>query len=194
MIETFVSWFLGVISNGIGEKSKRKREIKNLQDSTRQEVVREVKNDLLACIEEMNEQFKDFEKLREKGFHSSCDEFIEFCNQYIEDHSYHTAKYKKLEMDLPDDGGLDELLQIVKMEKFCLDITSKNVMSDVYFQTLDEEKKNNILEEFRMMSFKYSELYSKYDSAYLKRVLSTYVNGNHKVIFDYLFKSSYMPV
>ena len=141
MIETFVSWFLGVISNGIGEKSKRKREIKNLQDSTRQEVVREVKNDLLACIEEMNEQFKDFEKLREKGFHSSCDEFIEFCNQYIEDHSYHTAKYKKLEMDLPDDGGLDELLQIVKMEKFCLDITSKNVMSDVYFQTLDEEKK-----------------------------------------------------
>lgn len=178
LIETFVSWFLGVISNGIGEKSKRKREIKNLQDSTRQEVVREVKNDLLACIEEMNEQFKDFEKLREKGFHSSCDEFIEFCNQYIEDHSYHTAKYKKLEMDLPDDGGLDELLQIVKMEKFCLDITSKNVMSDVYFQTLDEEKKNNILEEFRMMSFKYSELHSKYDSAYLKRVLSTYVNGN----------------
>lgn len=48
----------------------------------------------MACIEEMNEQFKDFEKLREKGFHSSCDEFIEFCNQYIEDHSYHTAKYK----------------------------------------------------------------------------------------------------
>ena len=39
LIETFVSWFLGVISNGIGEKSKRKREIKNLQDSTRQEVV-----------------------------------------------------------------------------------------------------------------------------------------------------------
>ena len=30
-------------------------------NSTRQEVVREVKNDLLACIEEMNEQFKDFE-------------------------------------------------------------------------------------------------------------------------------------
>lgn len=28
LIETFVSWFLGVISNGIGEKSKRKREIK----------------------------------------------------------------------------------------------------------------------------------------------------------------------
>ena len=112
----------------------------------------------------MNEQFKDFEKLREKGFHSSCDEFIEFCNQYIEDHSYHTAKYKKLEMDLPDDGGLDELLQIVKMEKFCLDITSKNVMSDVYFQTLDEVKKNNILEEFRMKSFKYSELYTKYDT------------------------------
>ena len=178
LIETFVSWFLGVISNGIGEKSKRKREIKNIQDSTRQEVVREEKNDLLTCIEEMNEHFKDFEKLREKGLHSSCDEFIELCNQYIEDHPYHTAKYKKLEMDLPDDGGLDELLQIVKVEKFCLDISSKNVMSDVYFQKLDEEKKNNILEEFRMMSFKYSELYSKYNSAYLKKVLSTYANGN----------------
>lgn len=178
LIETFVGWFLNVISNGIGEKRKRKKEIQNLQDSTRQEVVREVKGDLLACIEEMNRQFKDFEKLIEKGFYSSCDEFIELCNQYIEDHSYHTEKYKKFEMDLPDDGGLDELLQIVKMEKFCLDITSKNVMSDVYFQTLDEEKKNNILEEFRMMSFKYSELYSKYDSAYLKKVLSTYANGN----------------
>lgn len=83
LIETFLSWFLGVISNGIGEKSKRKREIKNLQDSIGQEIVREVKNDLLACIEEMNEQFKDFEKLIEKGFHSSCDEFIELCNQYI---------------------------------------------------------------------------------------------------------------
>lgn len=27
LIETFVSWFLGVISNGIGEKNKRKREM-----------------------------------------------------------------------------------------------------------------------------------------------------------------------
>lgn len=180
LIEALVGWFLDVISNGIGEKCKRKKEIQNLQDSTRQEVAREVKSDLLACIEEMNEQFKDFEKLIEKGFYSSCDEFIELCNQYIEEHYYHTAKYKKLEMDLPDDGGLDELLQIVKMEKFCLDISSKNVMSDVYFRKLDEEKKNNILQEFRMMSFKYSELYSKYDSAYLKKVLSAYVNVKNR--------------
>lgn len=178
LIETFFSWFLGAVSNGISEKRKRKREIKSVQETARQEIVKEVKNDLLACMEEMNEQFKDFEKLREKGFHSGCDEFIKLCNKYIKDHFYHSTKYKKLEMDLPDDGGLDELLQIVKMEKFCLDITSKNVMSDVYFQTLDEEKKNNILEEFRMMSSKYSELYSKYDSTYLKKVFSTYVNGN----------------
>ena len=72
LIETFVGWFLSVISNGIGEKSKRKKEIQNLQDSTRQEVVREVKGDLLACIEEMNGQFKDFEKLIEKGLVSKC--------------------------------------------------------------------------------------------------------------------------
>lgn len=120
---------------------------------------------------------KDFEKLIEKGYYSSCNEFIKLCNQYIENHFYHTAKYKKFEMDLPDDGGLDELLQIVKMEKVCLDIASKNVMSDVYFQTLDKEKQYNILKEFRMMSYKYSEFYSKYDSAYLKKVFSTYVNG-----------------
>lgn len=178
LIEALVSWILSVVSNCIGEKRKRKTEIKSLQETTRQEIVKEVKNDLLACIEEMNEQFKDFEELIEKGFHSSCDEFIELCNQYIKEYSYHTSKYKKLEMDLPDDGGLDELLQIVKREKFFLDIATKNVMSDVYFQTLDEEKKNNILEEFRMMSFKYSELFSKYDSTFLKKVLSTYVNGN----------------
>ena len=178
LIETFVSWFLGVITNGIGEKRKRQREIKNLQDNTRQEVVREVKNDLLACIEEMNEQFKDFEKLREKGFNSSCNEFIELCNQYMENHSYNIAKYKKLEMDLPDDGGLDELIQIVNMERSCLDIESKIFMNDVYFQTLYEGNKKKILEEFGMMSYKYSELYSKYDSAYLKKVLSAYVDGN----------------
>lgn len=131
---------------------------------------------MLACIEEMNEQFKDFERLIEKGFYCSCEDFIELCNQYIEKHYYHTTKYKKLEMDLLDDGGLDELLQIVKMEKFCLYISRKNIMSDVYFRTLDEEKKNNILQEFRMMSLNYSELYSKYDSVYLKKVLSVYVN------------------
>jgi len=178
LIETFISWFLGVVTNGIGEKRKRKKELESIQKTTRQEIAKEVKDDLLACIEEMNEQFKDFEKLREIGAQSSCEEFITLCNQYIKDHFYHTARYKKFEMDLPDDGSLDELLQIVKMEKFCLDIASKNVMRDVYFQSLDEEKMYNMLEEFRRMSYKYSELYSKYDSTYLKKVFSTYVNGS----------------
>lgn len=174
MIDTFFGWILSFVSGRIGERKKQRKESEQLQDIMKREIIKEVKNDLLDCINEMNMQFKDFEELREKGIHNNCDEFIMLCHQYIKNHFFHSPCYKKLELDIPDDGGLDEILHIIQREKFYLDITSKNFMSDVYFQTLDDDMKMNILEKFRIMSFEYSALLSKYDSIYLKKVLNSY--------------------
>ena len=176
MIETVISWILGIISNCIGKKRSQKVEKKQKRENIKREIAKEVKSDLLACIEEGTEQFKDFEKLRKRGYESNCKEFIELCDKYMNEHFYHTACYKKLEMDIPESGELHELLKIVKMEKSCLDISNKNFMSDIYFETLDEFKKNNILKELQTMSFEYSNLYSKYDSNYLKKILDEYSN------------------